>query len=123
RAAVCDGDTPRDERDWVRQHANVVLTNPDLLHHWMLPQHTRWWAFLRHLSYVIVDETHSYRGVFGAHVAHVLRRLRRLSDDRPVFLLASATSGDPGATAAKLVGRPVVAVTEDTAPRGAATFA
>jgi DEAD/DEAH box helicase domain-containing protein len=123
RAAVCDGDTLREQRDWVRQHANVVLTNPDLLHHSLLPQHARWSALLRNLCFVIVDESHSYRGVFGAHVAHVLRRLRRLTDDRPVFVLASATSGDPAASAAKLTGRPVIAVTEDTAPRGAATFA
>lgn len=121
-AAVCDGDTPFEQRDWVRQHANVVLTNPDLLHHSLLPQHERWSSFLRNVHYVIVDEAHSYRGVFGAHVAHVLRRLRRLTNDRPVFVLASATSGDPAASASKLIGRSVVAVTEDTAPRGAATF-
>jgi DEAD/DEAH box helicase domain-containing protein len=122
-AAVCDGDTTREQRDWVRQHANVVLSNPDLLHHSLLPQHERWAPFLRNLRYVVVDESHSYRGVFGAHVAHVLRRLRRLTDDRPVFILASATSGEPAASASKLVGRPVIAVARDTAPRGAATFA
>jgi DEAD/DEAH box helicase domain-containing protein len=121
-AAVCDGDTSREQRDWVRQHANVVLSNPDLLHHSLLPRHERWSAFLRQLRYVIVDESHSYRGVFGAHVAHVLRRLRRLTYERPVFILASATSGEPAASASKLVGRPVIAVAEDTAPRGAATF-
>jgi DEAD/DEAH box helicase domain-containing protein len=122
RAAVCTGDTSREERDWVRAHANFVLTNPDLLHHTMLPGHSRWGSLLRNLSYVIVDETHTYRGVFGAHVAHVLRRLRRLTADRPVFILASATSGDPAASATKLVGRKVVAVDEDTSVRGSATF-
>ena len=123
RAAALDGDTPREQRDWIRQYANVILTNPDLLHHTLLPQHQRWSSLLRQLCYVAVDESHSYRGVFGAHVAHVLRRLRRLTGDRPVFVVASATSGDPAASASKLVGRAVTAVVEDTAPRGAATFA
>lgn len=126
RAAVCDGDTPREERDWIRQHANVILTNPDLLHHSLLPGHQRWSGVLRNLQYVIVDETHTYRGVFGAHVAHILRRLRRLTERAsggPVFLLASATSGDPAGSASKLIGRPVRAVTEDAAPRGSMTFA
>ncbi len=123
RPATLDGDTSREQREWVRQHANFVLTNPDLLHHSLLPQNERWSSFLRHIHYVIVDECHSYRGVFGAHVAHILRRLRRLTTDRPVFVLASATSGDPAASATKLIGRPVTAITEDTAPRGATTFA
>ncbi len=123
RAAVCDGDTLREQRDWIRQHANVVLTNPDLLHHSLLPQHNRWSSLLRHLRYVIVDESHTYRGVFGAHVAHILRRLRRLTTDRPTFLLASATSADPATSATRLLGRTVIAVSEDTAPRGRATFA
>ncbi|MEU8081164.1 DEAD/DEAH box helicase [Catellatospora citrea] len=126
RAAVCDGDTPREERDWIRQHANVILTNPDLLHHSLLPGHQRWSGVLRNLRYVIVDESHSYRGVFGAHVAHILRRLRRLTErpgSGPVFLLASATSGDPAGSAGRLIGRPVRAVTEDAAPRGSMTFA
>lgn len=123
RAAACDGDTLREQRDWIRQHANVVLTNPDLLHHSLMPQHDRWSGLLRHLRYVIVDESHSYRGVFGAHVAHILRRLRRLTGNRPTFILASATSGDPAASATKLIGRPVIAVTEDSAPRGSAIFA
>lgn len=136
RAAVYDGDTPREERDWIRQHANLILTNPDMLHHGILPGHERWRLFLKHLRYVVVDESHTYRGVFGSHVAHVLRRLRRLSGDStpqtslrsprlsaPVFIAASATAGDPAASVSRLVGAPVVAVTEDTAPRGAATFA
>lgn len=123
RAAALDGDSLREERDWIQQHANFVLTNPDMLHHSVLPRHQRWTSLMRHLRYVIVDECHSYRGVFGAHVAHILRRLRRLTDDRPTFILASATSGDPAASASKLTGRPVVAVTEDTGPRGATTFA
>ncbi|HZM84003.1 MAG TPA: DEAD/DEAH box helicase [Candidatus Limnocylindrales bacterium] len=123
RAEALDGDTVREQRDWIRQFANVILTNPDLLHHTLLPQHHKWASLLRQMRYVVVDESHSYRGVFGAHVAHVLRRLRRLTAERPVFILASATSGDPAASASKLVGRPVKAVVEDAAPRGAATFA
>ncbi len=123
RAAAYDGDTPRDEREWVRRHANFVLTNPDMLHYGVLPGHDRWRKFLRGLSYVIVDECHTYRGVFGSHVAHVLRRLRRLSAPDLTFLAASATSGDPAVSFGRLIGAPAVAVTEDSAPRGSVTFA
>lgn len=126
RPATYDGDTPREEREWVRQHARFVLTNPDMLHHALLPGHARWAAFLRRLAYVVVDECHTYRGVFGSHVAHVLRRLRRAAaryGNSPTFVLASATSGDPAGTASRLVGLPVTAVTEDASPRGAVTFA
>ncbi|WP_020526034.1 DEAD/DEAH box helicase [Catelliglobosispora koreensis] len=122
RSELCTGDTSREDRDWIRQHANVILTNPDLLHHTILPSHTRWASLLRNLTHVIVDETHSYRGVFGAHVAHVLRRLRRLTGDRPVFMLASATSGDPSTSASRLIGRPVTAITDDASTRGSSTF-
>jgi len=123
RPATFDGDTPRDERDWVRQHANVILTNPDMLHHNVLPGHDRWRKVLRGLRYVIVDECHTYRGVFGSHVAHILRRLRRLANPDVQFIAASATSGDPAGSVSRLIGAPVVAVTEDTAPRGSVTFA
>jgi DEAD/DEAH box helicase domain-containing protein len=126
RAATYDGDTPRDERDWVRQFSRFVLTNPDMLHHGLLPGHAKWATFLRRLSYVVIDECHAYRGVFGSHVAHVLRRLRRLAakyGGRPTFVLASATSGDPADAAGRLTGLPVTAVTEDASPRAAVTFA
>ncbi len=126
RPATYDGDTAREERDWVRQHSRFVLTNPDMLHHGMLPGHERWASFLRRLAYVVIDECHTYRGVFGSHVAHVLRRLRRLAaryGGDPTFILASATSGDPAEAASRLVGVPVTAVTEDASPRGALTFA
>jgi DEAD/DEAH box helicase domain-containing protein len=76
RPAVYDGDTPVEEREWVRQYANYVLTNPDMLHRGILPAHPRWSSFLRSLRYVVIDECHTYRGVFGSHVAQVLRRLR-----------------------------------------------
>ncbi|MDX6275444.1 MAG: box helicase protein [Frankiales bacterium] len=126
RAATYDGDTPREERDWVRAHANHVLTNPDMLHRSVLPRHTEWAAFLRRLRYVVVDECHIYRGVFGSHVAQVLRRLRRLCakyGSEPVFVLASATVSDPAASGARLIGAPVEAVTSDGSPHGSLAFA
>lgn len=126
RAAALDGDTPYDERRWIREHANVVLTNPDLLHHTLLPGHERWAPFLRRMRYVVVDESHVYRGVLGSHVAAVLRRLRRISARYaadPVFVLASATMADPGRHASDLLGLPVRPVTQDGSARGAATYA
>ncbi|RSS78905.1 DEAD/DEAH box helicase [Streptomyces sp. WAC06614] len=126
RPAVYDGDTPVEEREWVRQYANYVLTNPDMLHRGILPAHPRWSSFLRALRYVVVDECHTYRGVFGSHVAQVLRRLRRLCaryGAEPVFLLASATASDPAAAAARLTGVPVTEVVDDASPRGEVVFA
>ncbi|MEV0896577.1 DEAD/DEAH box helicase [Actinoplanes sp. NPDC049802] len=126
RPATYDGDTPREEREWIRQHSRFVLTNPDMLHHSLLPGHSRWGVFLRRLRYVVIDECHTYRGVFGSHVAHVLRRLRRAAaryGASPTFVLASATSGDPAGSASRLTGLPVTAVTDDASPRGAVTFA
>jgi DEAD/DEAH box helicase domain-containing protein len=126
RAATFDGDTPPDARDWVRRHANFVLTNPDMLHHSLLPGHVRWKSFLRDLRYVVIDEAHGYRGVFGSHVAQILRRLRRICaryGSSPVFILASATVAAPAASAATLTGLETIAVTGDTSPRGAMTFA
>ena len=126
RAATYDGDTPPDERDWVRAHANVVLTNPDMLHHALLPMHQRWSSLFKRLRFVIVDECHGYRGVFGSHVAQVLRRLRRVAaryGSEPVFVLASATVSDPGTTARRLLGHHVVEVTDDGSPRAPLQFA
>jgi DEAD/DEAH box helicase domain-containing protein len=127
RAAVVDGDTPWSDRSWARSHASYLLTTPDMLHHALLPQHARWNGFYRRLHYVIVDECHTYRGVFGSHVAQVLRRLRRVgchhSATDPVFILASATISEPARSAALLTGRPAVAVSADSAPRGPMTFA
>ena len=126
RAATLDGDTPYEERDWIRQHANVVLSNPDLLHRTLLPQHQRYSGFLRRLRFVVIDECHHYRGLFGSHVSLVLRRLRRLCalyGAAPVFVLASATSATPGQSASRLVGLPVRTVDSDRSPRGARTFA
>ena len=133
RVATCDGDTSPDERRWVREHADVVLTNPDFLHFALLPNHRRWSRLLRDLRYVVVDEGHAYRGVFGAHVSLVLRRLRRLAAHyaregapAPTFVVASATTADPAVSAARLVGvdaADVVTVAGDTSPSGHRTFA
>jgi len=126
RAATFDGDTPREERDWVRRHGRLVLTNPDMLHRAILPRHADWASFLRGLKYVVVDECHTYRGVFGSHVALVLRRLRRVCaryGADPVFVLASATARDPEVAAGRLTGLPVVPVTDDASPRGTTEFA
>ncbi len=126
RAASYDGDTPTAERPMVRRNANLVLTNPDMLHQGILPGHEQWSAFLSRLSYVVVDEAHTLRGVFGSHVAAILRRLRRLArryGAEPVFVLASATLGNPAELASRLVGLPVEAVTADGSPRGPVTFA
>jgi len=125
--AVClDGDTSGEERRWIREHGAFVLSNPDMLHYSLLPDHRRWSSFLRRLTYVVIDECHGYRGVFGAHVAAVIRRLRRLCahyGSDPVFALASATTADPGATAARLTGLQVAEVTEDGSPHGRLLFA
>ncbi|MDP9182726.1 MAG: DEAD/DEAH box helicase, partial [Actinomycetota bacterium] len=126
RAATYDGDTPHEERDWVRRFAGLVLTNPDMVHRSLLPRHADFARFLRGLRYVVVDECHTYRGVFGAHVAQVLRRLRRVCAQYgadPVFVLASATVSDPEVSAGRLTGLTVVPVTDDASPRGTTEFA
>ncbi len=126
RPAAYDGDTPGEERDWVRRHSRWIVTNPDMLHRGVLPAHQKWSSTLRRVAYVVIDECHAYRGVFGSHVGHVLRRLRRICrryGAEPVFVLASATVSDPAGAAGRLVGAPVVAVTEDGSPRPGATFA
>ncbi|MCD1146201.1 DUF1998 domain-containing protein [Kocuria sp. LUK] len=127
RAATYDGDTDPAERRWVREHADVVLCNPDMLHHGVLPNHARWSRFFRRLRYVVVDEAHSYRGVFGSHVALLMRRLRRVCrryGADPVFVGASATSAAPHASFARLIGVPeaeVTPVTDDFSPHGPVT--
>ncbi|MBB6471301.1 DEAD/DEAH box helicase domain-containing protein [Sphaerisporangium rubeum] len=126
RAATYDGDTPAEERQWVRRNANYVLTNPDMLHRSILPRHSAWTSFWRRLKIVVVDECHGYRGVFGSHVAQILRRLRRICakyGSRPVFVLVSATVSDPAAAAMRLTGLETAEVTTDASPRGSTTFA
>jgi DEAD/DEAH box helicase domain-containing protein len=120
-AATYDGDTPAAQRTWVRRHANVVLTNPEMLHHGVLPNHAKWAPFLARLRYVIVDELHVLRGVFGTHVAHLLRRLRRVCaayGSAPTFVFCSATIGQPGRLAGELCGLPVAEVVDDGSPCG-----
>ncbi len=126
RAAAYDGDTPAGEREAVRRTANVVLTNPDMLSAGILPAHRRWGDFLHRLALVVVDECHVARGVFGAHVAAILRRLRRLAahySSAPLFALASATIGNPGEHARALTGLEVATVDRDGSPRPPVAFA
>jgi DEAD/DEAH box helicase domain-containing protein len=126
RAATHDGDSTPEEREWTRDHAEYVLSNPDMLHRSLLPGHERWSRFFGALRYVVVDECHHYRGVFGAHVAQVLRRLRRVAalyGAHPTFVLASATVAEPEVAARRLTGLPVVAVTDDASPRGRVALA
>jgi DEAD/DEAH box helicase domain-containing protein len=120
RAAIYDGDTETERRWQIRKWANVILTNPDMLHVGVLPHHDRWGDVLQNLRYVIVDEAHVYRGVFGSHVANVLRRLRRLAavyGAEPQFLLASATIANPGELARSLLGLEARVIAADAAPR------
>ncbi|HWQ15187.1 MAG TPA: DEAD/DEAH box helicase, partial [Roseiflexaceae bacterium] len=124
-AATLDGDTPRGERDRVRARAQIVLSNPDMLHRTLLPDHRRWAALLARLRFVVLDEAHIYRGVFGTHVALVLRRLRRLCAHygaAPQFICCSATSANPHEHLAALVGDAVRVIDEDGAPQGERTF-
>jgi DEAD/DEAH box helicase domain-containing protein len=120
REAIYDGDTPREERPAIRRRSNLVLTNPDMLHVGLLPHHKSWGDFLANLRWVVVDEAHTYRGVFGSHVANVLRRLRRIArayGSEPRFVLASATIANPVELAEELVGTPFEPIEDDGAPR------
>ncbi len=119
--AAYDGDTPTAQRGRIRKQARLLLTNPDMLHAGILPNHTQWADFLAGLRWVVIDEMHSYRGVFGSHVANVLRRLRRLCrhyDSAPRFISTSATLANPGQLAEGLVEQPVEVVAQSGAPRG-----
>jgi DEAD/DEAH box helicase domain-containing protein len=125
KPAIYDGDTPTEQRWQIRKWSNVILTNPDMVHIGLLPNHDRWGDVLANLRYVVVDEAHVYRGVFGSHVANVLRRLRRLArvyGSDPQFLLASATISNPGELGASLLGSPVTVVGDDAAPRAERTI-
>ena len=121
RIHTYDGDTPQDARRAVRARANVVLTNPDMLHAGILPHHTKWVALFQNLRYVIIDELHTYRGVFGSHLANLLRRLQRICrhyGSTPQFICASATIANPRELAERLIGQPVGLVDENGAPAG-----
>jgi DEAD/DEAH box helicase domain-containing protein len=120
RQAIYDGDTPREDRPGLRRRSNLILTNPDMLNMAVLPHHKGWGDFFANLEWVVVDEAHTYRGVFGSHVANVLRRLRRvcrLYGADPRFVFATATIANPGELAARLAGEPVAVVDSDTSPR------
>ena len=126
KPAIYDGDTETERRWQIRRWANVILTNPDMLHVGVLPHHDRWGDVLANLRYVVVDEAHVYRGVFGSHVANVLRRLRRLArayDSEPQFVLASATIANAAQLAESLLGEPAVVVDSDAAPATERTIA
>lgn len=124
-AATHDGDSSPEERKWTRTHANVLLTNPEMLHMSMLPVHANWGTFFKRLRYVVIDELHMLRGMFGSNVAQVLRRLRRICahyGSDPVFLFTSATIGDPATLASTLCGLTVESVIDDGSPRGERLF-
>lgn len=121
-----DGDTPDDARQWARKNATTVLTNPEMLHLGLLPFHGRWSTFLHRLRYVVIDELHAYRGVFGSHLAQILRRLRRVCahyGSSPTFIFASATIGEPAALAAEICGLDVSVVDDDGSPSGSRLLA
>jgi DEAD/DEAH box helicase domain-containing protein len=125
RMFTYDGDTPQDARRSVRARANLVLTNPDMLHSGILPHHTKWVNLFQNLKYVVIDELHAYRGVFGSHLANVLRRLKRICRHygaTPQFIMASATIANPGDLAQRLTGETVVELNESGAPTGEKTF-
>ncbi|UCC65109.1 MAG: DEAD/DEAH box helicase, partial [Anaerolineae bacterium] len=125
RIATYDGDTPTAERARHRRETHVVLTNPDMLHLGILPHHSLWTDFFRQLRFVVVDEAHVYRGVFGSHVAAVLRRLRRICafyGAQPVFILSTATIANPAQHAQRLTGLPMQVISDDGSPQGAKTF-
>ncbi|MET0014535.1 MAG: DEAD/DEAH box helicase [Sedimenticola sp.] len=122
RAFTFDGDTPGDARKAVRTKGDIVVTNPDMLHQGILPHHTKWAQFFEALEYVVIDEMHTYRGVFGSHVSNIMRRLRRICrfyGSDPQFILCSATIANPAELAGQLVGEEVNAITESGAPQGA----
>jgi DEAD/DEAH box helicase domain-containing protein len=124
-AAIYDGDTPQANRSLVRKHAQIVLSNPDMLHTGILPHHTNWAEFFRNLRYVVIDELHTYRGVFGSHVANLIRRLKRVAafyGAQPQFILTSATIANPGELAEKLIEEPVTLLDRDGSARGERHF-
>ena len=124
RVFTFDGDTPGDARKAVRTRGDIVVSNPDMLHQGILPHHTKWAQFFESLAFVVIDELHTYRGIFGSHMANVVRRLRRVGrfyGVEPVFVLCSATIANPEEHAARLVGAPVEAILESGAPQGEKT--
>ena len=116
-----DGDTPVDARTAIRHAGSIVVTNPDMLHSGILPHHTKWMRLFENLEYVVVDELHTYRGVFGSHVANVFRRLQRICrfyGSDPIFICTSATIANPEEHGSALLGRPVTVISNNGAPIG-----
>jgi DEAD/DEAH box helicase domain-containing protein len=125
RACTFDGDTPGDARRAVRTHGDIVVSNPDMLHAGIMPHHTKWAQFFETVRYIVIDELHTYRGVFGSHMANVIRRLRRICrfyESDPVFVFCSATIANPDELARRLLGEPVAVVAESGAPQGRKVF-
>ena len=125
RAFTYDGDTPQDARKAIRQRANVVLTNPDMLHSGILPHHTRWARYFENLRYVVIDELHYYRGVYGSHLANLLRRLKRVCEfynANPQFICCSATIANPRELAEALTGGKFELIDRNGAPRSEKFF-
>jgi len=121
RVFTYDGDTPQDARKAIRARGHIVLTNPDMLHAGILPHHTKWIKLFENLKYIVIDELHSYRGIFGSHLANVLRRLRRIArfyGSDPQFILSTATIANPAEMAEKMIEAPVTLVDDNGAPRG-----
>jgi len=125
KSSIYDGDTPQSHRPSIRKNARIVLTNPDMLHTGILPHHANWSDFFSNLKFVVIDEMHTYRGVFGSHVANVIRRLKRVAQfygAKPQFILASATIGNPKELAENLVEEPVELIDNDGSSRGERHF-
>jgi DEAD/DEAH box helicase domain-containing protein len=125
QTAVYDGDTPQSQRPAIRKTARIVLSNPDMLHTGILPHHANWSDFFSHLKFIVIDEAHTYRGVFGSHVSNVIRRLKRAADfygSKPKFILASATIGNPKELAEALIEEPVELIDNDGSSRGERHF-
>ncbi|HCR72701.1 MAG TPA: ATP-dependent helicase [Anaerolineae bacterium] len=125
KSAIYDGDTPQPQRSTIRKNANIVLSNPDMLHTGILPHHANWIEFFSNLKFIVIDEAHTYRGVFGSHVANVIRRLKRVAKfygANPQFILASATIGNPKELAEKLIEEPVELIDNDGSSKGERHF-
>src|SRR5215208_4420352 len=125
QSAIYDGDTPQKDRSAIRKNARIVLSNPDMLHTGILPHHTNWLDFFTNLKFVVIDEAHTYRGVFGSHVANVVRRLKRVAGfygATPQFILASATIGNPKELAERLIEDPIHLIDNDGSARGPRHF-
>ena len=123
--SIYDGDTPQGQRSLIRRNARIILSNPDMLHTGILPHHTNWADFFRGLRFVVIDEMHSYRGVFGSHIANVIRRLKRVTafyGAHPQFILTYATIGNPRELAGRLIEAPVELIDQDGSSRGERHF-